>query len=130
MKWFQTIFKGRLDAGKTFDTIASGIDKLAFTNQEKAEFNVKMADSMAEFAKLSISENTIRSRTRRFIAIFLIINIMLIFWLCVALVLLKHDISTILELAGTFKLGLVFITIIAFFFSGYYFTTYLQKTRK
>ncbi len=118
MKWFQTIFKGRLDAGKTFDTIASGIDKLAFTNQERAEFNVKMADSMAEFAKLSISENTIRSRTRRFIAIFLILNIMLIFWLCVALVLLKHDISVILELVGIFKLGIAFLTIIGFFFGS------------
>jgi len=129
MKWLTTLFKGRLDIGKTFDTISTGIDKLAFTKQEKAEFNTKMADAAAEFAKATMSENTTRSKTRRFIAIFLIINIMVIFWLCVALSLFGKDIAIILELSNNLNLGIVFITIIAFFFGGYYFTTYTKNDK-
>lgn len=127
MGWWQTIFKGRLSPDKVFNSIASGVDKLAFTTQERAEFNGKMADSMAQYAKDTMSESTIRSKTRRFIAIFLIINIMVIFWLCLGLSVFGIDISFILDLAGTFNLGLVFLSIIAFFFGGYYFTAYQKK---
>lgn len=127
MNWLKGLFKGRLDINKTFDTVATGVGKLVFTKQEKAEFNAKMADSMAEYAKATMSESTTRSRTRRFIAIFLIINIMIIFWLCLILSLLGIDITIILELSNNLNLGIVFITIIAFFFGGYYFTTYKNK---
>ena len=129
MKWFTTLFKGRLDANKVFDSVSSGIDKLAFTPQEKAVFNLKMAESMAGYAKDTLSESTTRSKTRRFIAIFMIINIMLIFWICVVLAFLDIDISFILEITEKFKLGIVFITIIAFFFGGYYFTAYQKKVK-
>ena len=130
MGWFKTLFKGRLDVNKTFDSIATGIDKLSFTAQEKAEFSVKMADAIAEFAKSTLSENTVRSKTRRFIAIFMIINIMLMIWLCIILSLLSVDITTVLEIIALFNLGVVLLTIIGFFFSSYMMTRYQENKKK
>ena len=116
----RNIFKGKLDAQGTFDTIASGIDKLAFTAEERSEFNAKLADKLAEFSASTLSESTIRSRTRRFIAIMVIVNVFLVFWICVALVFLGKDISIILKLTEGFSLSTAFIMVLAFFFGGYY----------
>jgi hypothetical protein len=116
----KNIFKGKIDAQSTFDTIASGIDKLAFTQEERSDFNKMLADKTAEFYASSLSESTIRSKTRRFIAIAVIVNVFLVFWLCVGLAFFGKDISIILKLSEGFSLSTAFIMVLAFFFGGYY----------
>ena len=122
--------KGAVDAGKAFDTISKGIDNLAFTEQERANLNEKLADKVASFAEKTLSENTIRSKTRRYMAILLTTNIVLIVWLCIILTLFDKDISRIIELSEEFKLGIAFITVIGFHFGSYMLLNLGNKDKK
>ncbi|WP_340112618.1 hypothetical protein [Maribellus mangrovi] len=58
-----------IDPQKTFDTVASGIDKLFFTAEEKSEASQKAWDQWIEWYKLNSDENSARSKTRRILAI-------------------------------------------------------------
>lgn len=44
------------------------IGNMSYTDEEKAEANAKLNDGVAEFVKSTLSENTVRSKTRRSIA--------------------------------------------------------------
>lgn len=61
--------EGKLDPQKTFDTVASGIDKLFFTPEEKSDAAQKAWDQWIEWYKLNSDENSARSKTRRVLAI-------------------------------------------------------------
>jgi hypothetical protein len=122
-------FKEKLDASKVFDTVANGLDKLAFTTEERSEFNMLLADKVAQYAHDTLNENTARSRTRRFIAIFIVINVLAAFWLCVVLALLKIDITIILQLISAFSLSTALIMVLAFFFGGYYVNKITDKNK-
>ncbi|MBE9468968.1 MAG: hypothetical protein IMY72_11715 [Bacteroidetes bacterium] len=125
------LFKGKLDAGKVFDTISSGVDKLAFTQQEKSELNMLLADKVAVFAKDTLSESTVRSKTRRFISISIISTYLLMLLLLVVLSLLKVEVSTIKELIFDSPLSSGFIMVLVFFFGGYYLKGFsLKKEEK
>lgn len=125
---FWTALKGifggsKLDIGQTFSTVAKGINNLALTKQEAA-------DSTSEFVKDTLSENTERSKTRRFIAKAIVVNHLLLFWLCLALMYKGISIDNILSLAAEFKMGIAFLMVLAFFFGGYYLTQSTKKTKK
>lgn len=69
-KFIGTIFGvSKFDAGKTFDTIAKGIDNVAWTTQEGEEARKKVFEAQIEHAKSTASESGARSKTRRYIAI-------------------------------------------------------------
>jgi len=68
MGWLSNIFT-RINPQKVFDTVASGADKLIFTKEEKAELNKEMIQAQAEFVKNTLNESSIRSYTRRVIAV-------------------------------------------------------------
>ena len=61
--------KKNKNISKVIDDAASGIDKLFFTKEEKADSLQKIADAQAQFVLQTISENSIRSKTRRYIAV-------------------------------------------------------------
>lgn len=56
-------------AAKIVDGVISGVDKLFFTDEEKAEVSQKAMDSIYDFIKSTIGENSIRSITRRRLAV-------------------------------------------------------------
>lgn len=49
--------------------VGGWIGGMNFTAEERAEMNAKMADGVASFVKLTLSENTERSKTRREVAV-------------------------------------------------------------
>lgn len=115
------IFKGRLDLNKTVETAKEAVDKLFFTDEEKADQFMKMADKTVEFYGKTLEENTTRSKTRRWIAYMVIgVNVILAIIASVLFVLGKPY-EGIIEIARAFSLPMAFITAIAFFFGGYYF---------
>lgn len=70
--FFTNLFGG---TGKAVDTIekvggaiATGLDKVIFTDQEKSETLQKTRDMFTDFVKTTVSENSIRSVTRRWLA--------------------------------------------------------------
>lgn len=56
-------------AGKVVDGVLSGVDKLFFTQEEKAEASQKAMDSIYNFIKTTMDESSIRSVTRRVLAV-------------------------------------------------------------
>lgn len=54
---------------KVVDGVISGVDKLCFTEEEKAEVNIKTMELIFDHIKTSVSESSIRSITRRVLSI-------------------------------------------------------------
>jgi uncharacterized membrane protein len=121
---FKTLFKGKIDIGEAFGSVSKGIDNLGLTAQEKA-------DSVKEFVKETLSESTERSKARRDIAKFFIVNYFLVFWVAVVSAFINVEITKlIIEIAAAFSLGYAFLAIIAFYFGGYYLGKYRYDKKK
>ncbi len=112
---------GKLNIDKVFDSISSGVDKLAFTKEEKAELHMKLSDKVADFAHSSMSENTVRSKARRIIAYVIIGNFFLMVWAVIVLHLLGMDEAArfVFELGVEWKIATSFIVVVGFFFGSY-----------
>lgn len=79
--WLKGIFAAPKVIGTGLDIIekgAEGIGKLVFTDQEKAELSQKTYETWLEVQKITGSENSIRSITRRILAV-LIMGTFLLF---------------------------------------------------
>lgn len=113
-------FKGKLDAQNVFDTVSRGVDKLAFTDQERATMNAQLAEKLAEYAKDSLSESTTRSQTRRFVSIAVVTVYLLLVLLTVVLALMGKSDQYVNQLVTDSTLTTGFIMVLAFFFGGYY----------
>jgi len=115
------LFKGKIDVGNVVDKVMSAGDKLVFTKEEKADFNVAMADKLAKFVENTLSENTIRSKTRRHVA--LLVTYTFIVLLLSAIVFHFIDVEKskfIAEMVKDSPISTAFIMVLAFFFGGYY----------
>lgn len=120
----KSLFKSNTDINKIFDTVATGVDKLGLSSQEKA-------DSTREFVKETLSENTERSRARRYIAKFLIYNYILVFWITVICIFFKAEIAkAIITTIDAYGLTYAFFTVLAFYFGGYYLGKFTPKSNK
>lgn len=124
------LFEGKLSVDKVFETVKNMGDKLVFTSEEKAEFNMKIADKASEFVANTLNENSIRSITRRWIALSVILTTLFTFILCVVMVLIGKKIDPILELVDKFEIGLAFILVLGFYFGFYYIQNLLGAKKK
>ena len=114
----KTALKGALggskfDVNKAFSTIAKGVGNLSLPPQEAAELT-------AEFAKSTQSENSERSKARRFIAKVIVINTIVYFWVCFIVYIIGLNVQPLIDLFLAFKLGWAFVTTIVFYLGGYY----------
>lgn len=64
---------------KAADGIYNGLDKLVYTEEEKAESLAKGRELFMEFAKVAYDQNSIRSVTRRWLA-FMVIGPTMVFY--------------------------------------------------
>jgi hypothetical protein len=132
-------FKTLLGAGKTtndiFDkdngllTQAGGwIGSFSFTEQERAEYQAAAAAGVVEYVKMTLSENTTRSKTRRVVAIlwiavelFLVLLTVLVWPISELYAKFVWDVaSSTLMISGT-------LSVIAFFFGPYMIGRHLQR---
>jgi len=123
MGWF-----GKKEANKVLDGAISGIDKLFFTNEEKTEFNKQIADAHLEYLKTTLSENSNRSITRRYMSLALM---GLFIALIIAGVIMKafddDYASFIFEVVS--KLDVLIMMVAAFFYGGYYAKGIISKSK-
>ena len=114
------IFNGKLNLNKVFDTVSSGVDKLAFTKEEKADFNLKVSDKVAEFVGSTLSENTERSKARRIIAYVVVYNFFAMAWAIAVLYFFNKEAGEFIkDLAVEWKIPTAFLMVLAFFFGAY-----------
>lgn len=112
---------GKVDVGKIIDSATKGADKLAFSKQERANFNAKAADKLAEFVGSSLSENTIRSKTRRHIAFVVVYAFILLVLFAIVLSFFDQTKSDfVFQVIKDSSIQTGFIMVLAFFFGGYY----------
>lgn len=126
---FQKIGKGvkalfgqtTLNAGEVFNTLAGKMDDWKFTEEEKAKYNKDMADAMASFANAQLTESTDRAIARRNIAHLIIYSFLFICLLGVVFLFIDIEKTKLLiEFSDKMYLTTSFITVIAFYFGGYY----------
>ncbi len=123
------MFKGKIDVGKAFDTIASGVDKIAFTEEERADFNKGVADAQLEFVKTTVSENSARSITRRYLAIGIVgVFLFLILSSAVAAAFNGDYAAFLFELAKS--LTTLVLMVATFFFGGYYANKFVSASKE
>ena len=106
---------GSINAGRAFETISKGVDNLAFTAQERAKLNEQLADKVATFAEKTLNENTIRSKSRRFISYLIVVS-----YILALLTACFYSSDTITYIIKNSALKTGFVMVLAFFFGGYY----------
>lgn len=122
------IFKGGIDIGDTANNLLGKLDDSSLTTQEKA-------DLTKDFYIKTMDENSIRSRTRRSIAIMLIINYIAVFWVVIAafsvdqLTEIEIDMKQLIGIITSFQIPVSFIAVITFFFGGYYIPKFRRKKK-
>ena len=105
-------------AGKVIDGVTSGIDKLFFTDEEKADVSQKAMDSIYSFIKTTMDESSIRSITRRVLAVLIVATFLFLLVMGAILYGLSADWSArFLECAGT--LSNLVLAVSVFYFGPY-----------
>lgn len=105
----------------TVKTILKASDGLRFSNEERSEFNLKVADGLAEYAKSTLSENTIRSKARRHIAILVVYTFIGLLLAGIVLHFIDPEKSEfIMKIVSGSPISTGFLMVLAFFFGGYY----------
>ena len=120
---------GSKNVDKIVDGAVKGVDKLFFTNEEKAEFNKSMADAVVEYAQSTMGENTIRSITRRFVAFAIMGTYLLLILSAGAVYLVDENYSTFLFDLAKSQDSLA-IMVAVFYFGGYYANKFIGSNRK
>lgn len=118
MSWLK-IFKN-VDVGDVVKQGMNGIDAVFFTNEEKAEYNKEMAGALAEYTKSTLSENTARSLTRRYIAVTIVAVFLLLVLTTVIFYPINTEYSAFVYNLLKDTLATPFTLVLAFYFGGYY----------
>lgn len=115
-KWFSS----GSDAAKTvLDGAVKGIDALVYTDEERAEMRKKMGDQWLELQKALGEETTVRSVTRRILAVLVVVPFVLL--VMAAAVIYKFDMKYaqfLLTLAES-QFGWLVLGVAAFYFGPY-----------
>jgi len=105
-------------ADKLVDGTVSGIDKLFFTDEEKAEMSQKGLELWIEIQKVTANESSIRSITRRILAIFIVGDFLLL--LTASAAIYKFDPSWAQQIYNCANALTTLVLTIAAFYFGYY----------
>jgi len=122
ISWLTGLFGSSKSTDTVVETAAKGIynglDALFFTDEEKAEFRQKQAETVIKFAEIAYDENSIRSVTRRWLA-FMVVGPTMLFALAGAVIYIFNEpyANFLLEMAGKFIPWAG--GILAFYFGGH-----------
>lgn len=133
--WFSTTKSVEKVADDVFDKdnglltqVGSWVGNMQFTDEEQAEYKMKVADKAAEFVGKTLEENTERSRTRRAIAVLWIktqLGLVLMTAICIPWN--KSIASDYFDLATSDIMLWGTGSIIVFFFGAYVWGTHVKK---
>jgi cytochrome b subunit of formate dehydrogenase len=126
---FSFLKSNKKTVDKVVDGAISGIDKIFYTNEERAEARRKLAEGVQDFVETTLDENTARSKTRRVIAI-MIMGVFLLLIVGAALAYpwsadYSNHLFSIAESMSTFAL-----MVAAFFFGAHMLGRNLVEKKK
>jgi hypothetical protein len=135
MGWLSTVgswflgTEGEKNAELARDTVrgvGTWIDERSFTEEEKSKANLELAVKYAQYADQTLQESTVRSKTRRSLALMIIRTEVCVLLLSAAVFRVSPEWSEYLyKLAVESPLGLMTLGVGAFFFG-----THLLRTHK
>ena len=113
-------FSGGADAaGKVLDASIKGIDALVYTDEEKAVARQKLADQWLELQKALGEETTVRSVTRRVLAVLVVVPFVMLILAAAAIYPFSIEYAKfLLELASS-QFGWLVMGVAAFYFGPY-----------
>jgi Fe2+ transport system protein B len=127
---FSKIFSKPLDPNKIIDFTMGGLDRLNFSNQERAEYNLKLAEALAEYTQKTLDESTDKSITRRYLSVIIVAIYMFLCLFTVAASLFNPEIATmVMTIIDEFYMTTAFIMVLAFFYGGYYISGIVKQKK-
>lgn len=104
------------------------INGFNFTDEEKAKHYTAVAGYWSQFIKDTLSENTVRSKARRDLAVFWIqFELLLLFWAVLVWPFLPLWSAFILEIAFSTLLVTGSLGVLGFFFGPYMYAAHIKK---
>lgn len=129
---FWSMITGAKKTGKVIDTGldliqsgAKGIDAMFYTKEEQAQDRAKASASIiahaVEMNKMANEEQSIRSITRRLLAVGIVFNSVMVFDYCIYLLQTGKEqlVTKILQLVGAWGMDNALLAVVIFYF-GYY----------
>jgi len=110
------------------DHVASGLDKLFFTDQEKAQISIETAQLHLKFIELTLNESSIRSITRRVLA-WAIMTVFLSL-LVISAGVWKFDAEWARFIFNCASQTYELVLLVAFFYFGYFAVSSVVKKAK
>ena len=124
------IFSKTIDPDKLIDFTTGAIDRINFTDQERATYNMKLADSLATYTEKSLEESTDKSITRRYLSVIIVsIYILLALFTVVASCFNLELAKLIMVVIDEYYLTTAFIMVLAFFYGGYYISGIIKQKK-
>lgn len=135
LTWFGTTKSVEKTVDNVFDKdsgllnqVGSWVGNMDFTDEEKAEYRMKVADKASDFVGKTLDENTERSKTRRSVAVLWIkVQLALVVMTAICIPWKKEIASSYFELATSDLMLWGTGSIIVFFFGGYVWGTHIKK---
>jgi hypothetical protein len=135
LTWFATTESAEKTIDNVFDKddglltqVGSWVGNMQFTDEEQAEYKMKVADKAATFVGDTLGENTERSKTRRSVAVMWIkVQLGLILMTAICIPWKKEIASDYFNLATSDVMLWGTGSIIVFFFGGYVWGAHVKK---
>ena len=133
MGWWGALFSSKKVVDTAMDTVSdirSGIDKIWFTDEEKADMHLKASELILERVKLAVNESSIRSMTRRIIAVSVVLIVEFLTVVLAAGILLGLKKEKLDALWTLIRFWSTPLAIVLAFYLGYYGLTSLAAAIK
>jgi hypothetical protein len=111
----------------TVKDVRSGIDKIWYTDEEKADYAFKVSEMVLQRAKLALDESSLRSMTRRIISVSVVFIAEFLTVVLVVLYLTKRSESMINGIWEILKFWATPLAIVLAFYLGYYGLAAIKK---
>jgi hypothetical protein len=128
MKFFDWITAGPKAAEKVLDAGIAGVDKLFYTDEERAEARKELAAGWIKLQETLGEETTVRGMTRRILAVMVVGVYIFLSLMCVAV--WKFDkgyADFIWEVANAGQYGYMTLAVVVFYFGPYVFERIFGK---
>jgi hypothetical protein len=130
MGFFSKIFSSPIDPNKLIDFTTGAIDRINFTDQERAAYNMKLADSLAAYTEKTLDESTDKSMTRRYLSVIIVsIYILLVLFTVAATCFNPELAKLIMVVIDEYYMTTAFIMVLAFFYGGYYISGIIKQKK-
>lgn len=113
LKWFTS---GTEAAGKVLDAGIRGLDAIVFTEEERAELNKKLGDQWLELQKVLGEETTVRSVTRRVLALLVMVPFVLLILACAVVYPFSTEYAKFLLDLAQSQFGWLALGVVGFYF--------------